>query len=74
MLRRSSWGMRRNRPGLDLAQQRQMGTSEEASQVLATQKVEGSSPFICFAEPAGNGGFLMGTNRCRGRSRLLQVV
>jgi hypothetical protein len=30
-------------------------------QVLAVQKVEGSSPFIRFTEPAGNGGFLVAT-------------
>jgi hypothetical protein len=38
------------------------------------QKVEGSSPFIRFTEPAGNGDFSMGANRCGGRSRCVSQV
>ena len=30
------------------------------------QKVDGSSPFIRFTEPAGNGGFFLWANRRRG--------
>ena len=48
-----------NRRESALAQPSRMGTVGNGSGVLAMQKVEGSSPFIRFARPAGNGGFLL---------------
>ena len=46
-----------------LAHQSEMRTMRHGSQVLAMQKVVGSSPIIRSPEPAGNGGF------CRRRAR-----
>ena len=48
-----------------------LSTPVHSRRLLAMQKVEGSSPFIRFAEPAGNGGFFYAASSCSGvRERL----